>query len=142
MKFGFAADLNNGNRVGIDKKICIGCVAEFSCGLLLKQSCISICRNKCGFFVMHSTSPTYVEHYIPPAGASDCTIAFNNCNLFLSERNCPKILIGAGILHLIKGVPEHLVMGFLSLQCDMLILPISFSEYTESQRRTGNLLAA
>ena len=27
-----------------------------------------------------------------------------------------EILIGAGILHLIKGIPEHLIVGFLPVQ--------------------------
>ncbi len=41
MKFGFVADLNTGNRVGINKRICIGYVAEFSCGLPLRFSWIT-----------------------------------------------------------------------------------------------------
>ncbi len=40
MKFGFAADLYTGNKVEIDKRICIGCVDELGCGLPLKSAWI------------------------------------------------------------------------------------------------------
>ena len=33
--------------------------------------------------------------------------------IHLCSLGCSKILIGAGILHLIERIPEHLVMGFL-----------------------------
>ncbi len=91
MKFGFAVDLYTGNRVGINQRIYIGYVAGFCCGLPLKPSCVSICRNKCRFSMMHPTAPTYVEIHTLPAGVSDCTIAFKNCKSFLSERNCRRM---------------------------------------------------